>query len=132
VERFPHRLHPLAHGQVAHAHFAQVHVHVGEHGIEHGLSQCVPRGVPRGWRRGEAADEQEDMQADEIEPAVERVGHAEVDVKARLARRRHGGSIKLVAGALVPRALQEAEQAHESPVSSPGRVRGDRGIRRTT
>ena len=83
MKRFPHGADALADAEIADAQLPQVHVHVGEHRIEHRLREFRPgRGVV-----AKPVDQQEGMQADKIEPAIERVGHAEsgVEVGCRAA-----------------------------------------------
>ena len=109
MEGLPGLAHLLADRQVAHAHLAQVQVHVGEHGVEDRLGQGRPARV---GLAAQAADQQGDMQADEVEAALDRVGHAEPGEQQRVARRGHGGAVEREAGPFMRAAAEHAEQAH--------------------
>ncbi len=113
VQRFPHRLDPASERHVAHPHFPQRPVHVGEHRVEHGLGQLRP------GRRlfARPLDQQGDVQADHVESAVQRVGHAERGIEIRVSRRPDCRRVERKSGALMPLAAEQAEHPHPNPFS---------------
>src|SRR3546814_3187030 len=62
----------MRHAEIAGAELAQGGIHIGEHGVDHALGELGPGlALPL-----QPVEQQERMQRDELEPSVQRVGHA--------------------------------------------------------
>ena len=108
-----HRFDALAHGEVSDAHLAQVHIHIVHHDLEHQIGQALARLS----RRTQRAKDEKHMQHDQIEPAVQTVGHAAVGIKAGPARLLDGRNIEgtrlvTLLSAPLGMAQQTAQQFH--------------------
>ena len=87
--------HPLRDGLVADAHLAQIVVHVLAEAVEQGLRQLRPA-LGDG---PQPAQQQPEMQQQQVETAVNRIGHAQVPVKYGFSRLRHDHAIDGLNGA---------------------------------
>ncbi len=92
VKRLAEAAHPLRHREIPHSHLAQVAIEVAAKHVE----ELLPDAASRIGAVAEPLDQQHQMQHDQIEAALNRIGHPIVTVKCRRAGLCHDRAIELI------------------------------------